>query len=276
MRLANLDGRPVVLLGDGAVDVGEFGTDVRELLCRWPEFTAWAAQLSADAAVPYDRARLGPPVPRPTQVFAVALNYAPHAAEANYRPPEAPLVFTKFPTCVTGPDTVVELPGDRVDWEVELVAVIGRRAHRVAAAEAWSHIAGLTAGQDLSERRVQTLGTPPQFSLGKSYPGFGPIGPVLVTPDEFADPDDLELIGALNGSTVQRARTSDMIFSVPALVAWISAVCPLLPGDLIFTGTPAGVGNRMDPPRYLVPGDVLESHIEGIGTIRQVFTTPSY
>jgi 2-keto-4-pentenoate hydratase/2-oxohepta-3-ene-1,7-dioic acid hydratase in catechol pathway len=141
----------------------------------------------------------------------------------------------------------------------------------VAAADAWDHVAGLTVGQDLSARDVQMLGSPPQFSLGKSFPGFGPIGPWLVTPDELRDPDDLGIGCAVNGEQMQSDRTSAMLFSVPETVARLSAICPLLPGDLIFTGTPAGVGNRMDPPRYLKPGDELVSTIEGIGTLTTRF-----
>ena len=267
MRLATIDGHPVVVRGDTTVAVTGFDGDVFE---RWTDFTRWAADLDGPA-LPLDVDRLGPPVPRPRQVFAVALNYPPHAAEAGYQPPTDPLVFTKFPSCLTGPHATVELPGDRVDWEVELVAVIGVGGHRIPAERAWSHVAGLTVGQDLSERGVQMRGTPPQFSLAKSFPGFGPTGPVLVTPDEFADPDDLEITCELNGAVVQAARTKDMIFAVPDLVARISAICPLLPGDLIFTGTPAGVGNRMTPPRYLGPADELVSRIEHIGELRTRF-----
>lgn len=140
---------------------------------------------------------------------------------------------------------------------------------------AWKAVAALAVGQDLSERVTQLRGKPAQFSLGKSFPGFGPIGPVLVTPDELDDPDDLEITGLLNGEIVQRDRTKSMIFPVPELIARLSAVLPLLPGDLVFTGTPAGVGNRMNPPRYLTDGDVLVSRIEGIGEIRQHFTGPT-
>ncbi|QFR01730.1 fumarylacetoacetate hydrolase family protein [Streptomyces phaeolivaceus] len=279
MRLVTVDGR-LALQHDGrAVDVagasgGRFDSDPMAAFERWAEFTAWAGTYvpgpGAGEQVAADR--LGPPVPRPRQVFAVALNYPPHAAEAGYQPPEDPLVFTKFPTCVTGPDAIVELPGEKVDWEVELVAVIGEGGHRIPQEDAWTHVAGLTVGQDLSERAVQTRGTPPQFSLGKSFPGFGPTGPALVTLDEFTDPGDLEISGTVSGTVVQRSRTKEMIFSVPVLIARISAVCPLLPGDLIFTGTPAGVGNRMTPPRYLTPGDELVSRIEGIGEIRTRFS----
>ncbi|MFG1648214.1 fumarylacetoacetate hydrolase family protein [Amycolatopsis sp. NPDC049252] len=276
MRLSTVDDRAVLVVGDGFVDVahasgGRFGPGPMAVLDRWAAFQVWAATASLPAAEPLAGRTLDAPVPRPRQVFAIALNYPPHAAEAGYHPPADPLVFTKFPSCITGPDTTVELPGDRVDWEVELVAVVGVGGHRIAAEDAWEHVAGLTVGQDLSERGVQLLGTPPQFSLGKSFPGFGPTGPALVTLDEFPDPGDLRLTTELNGTVVQKARTGEMIFGVPELIARLSAICPLLPGDLVFTGTPAGVGNRMTPPRYLGPDDVLVSRIEGIGELRTRF-----
>ena len=161
-----------------------------------------------------------------------------------------PATFTKFPASPGGPFDDIEIVGGTVDWEVELVAVIGRRADRVAEADAWSHVAGLTVGQDISDRTLQ-FAAGAQFSLGKSRRGYGPMGPWLVTPDEVADPDDLALGCSVDGETVQDARTSDLIFGVPRLVAELSAVLPLLPGDVIFTGTPAGVG--VDPPAAAVP-----------------------
>ncbi|MFF5497822.1 fumarylacetoacetate hydrolase family protein [Streptomyces aquilus] len=282
MRLANLGGHPVLVDGDRAADIAvasenRFPADPMALLERWDELTDWAGSgLKRDAYdIPVDPDALGAPVPRPRQVFAVALNYPPHAAEAGFTPPDDPLVFTKFPTCITGPRTTVELPAGKVDWEVELVAVVGRHTHHVSEDRAWESVAGLTIGQDISERVVQAAGKPAQFSLGKSFPGFGPTGPVLVTPDEFADPDDLEIAGILNGDVVQQDRTKSMIFPVPELIARLSAIVPLLPGDVIFTGTPAGVGNRMNPPRYLTEGDELVSRISGIGEIRQHFRGPT-
>jgi 2,4-didehydro-3-deoxy-L-rhamnonate hydrolase len=182
--------------------------------------------------------------------------------------PDVPPVFTKFRSCLTGPSAVVELPTDRVDWEVELVAVIGRYAERVPEEKAWSHVAGLMVGQDLSERAVQLAGPVPQFSLGKSFPGFGPVGPCLVTPDELADRDDLPLRCSVGGRVLQDGRTRDMIFSVPELVARISAVCPLSAGDLIFTGTPSGVGMGRQPQEFLRPGTTLVSTIGGVGELR--------
>jgi 2,4-didehydro-3-deoxy-L-rhamnonate hydrolase len=179
-----------------------------------------------------------------------------------------PPVFTKFRSCLAGPSAVIELPSDRVDWEVELVAVIGRPAERVPEEKAWSYVAGVMVGQDLSERTVQLAGPVPQFSLGKSFPGFGPIGPWLVTPDELPDRDDLRLRCSVDGRVLQDGRTRDMIFSVPELVARISAVCPMLPGDLIFTGTPSGVGMGRQPQEFLRPGTTLVSTIEGLGELR--------
>ena len=147
------------------------------------------------------------------------------------------------------------------------MAVIGRAADRVAEADAWDHVAGLTVGQDISDRTLQ-FAAGMQFSLGKSRRGYGPMGPWLVTPDEVPDRDDLALGCSIDGETVQDDRTGDLIFSVPSLVAELSAVLPLLPGDVIFTGTPAGVGMARQPPRALAAGQVLETWIEGIGTIR--------
>ncbi|GIF62594.1 fumarylacetoacetate hydrolase [Asanoa ishikariensis] len=274
MRIANVAGRLTVLTPVGGIDVerasaGHFSADPAAVYERWAEFTAWADGLDAAAATPVDEDALGAPSPRPAQVFAIGLNYGAHALEAGYDIPEVPITFTKFPTCITGPHGELPIPGDTVDWEVELVAVVGRRASNVAVDDAWSYIAGLTVGQDYSERRVQTLGQTPQFSLGKSFPGFGPTGPWLVTLDEFDDVDNLLLECTVNGALMQSGRTRDMIVSVPGLISRLSAVCPLLPGDLIFTGTPEGVGSGRTPPVFLRPGDEVISTIERIGAIRQ-------
>lgn len=278
MRIANLSGR-LVLVADGrAVDVekasnGRFSADPQAVYGRWEEFRSWASEAALPPGGDFDPADLGSPVPAPQQVLAVGLNYRDHAAESGFASPQGvPPVFTKFVTSITGPVTVVDLPvGGHTDWEVELVAVIGAEARNVSEAAAWGHVAGVAVGQDISERIIQLSGPAPQFSLGKSYPGFSPIGPLLVTPDEFEDPDDLELRCAINGEEVQRGRTSDLIFSVPSLISLLSGVLPLLPGDVVFTGTPAGVGLGRDPQRWLVDGDVLLSTIEGIGELRQTF-----
>jgi 2-keto-4-pentenoate hydratase/2-oxohepta-3-ene-1,7-dioic acid hydratase in catechol pathway len=285
MRIANLAGRLVLLTSDGtaALDVerasqGRFVADPQAVYDQWPEFAAWAAgaDLAAPApfeTVPFAVADLGAPAPAPRQVLAIGLNYAEHAAEAGFDVPEEPTVmFTKWPSCLTGPVTEVELPdGGHTDWEVELVVVLSRRAFRISAADAWDHVAGLTVGQDLSERILQTAGPSPQFSLAKSLPGFGPTGPWLVTPDEFDNPDDLELGCSVNGNQMQKGRTRDLIFSVPAMLAALSRRLPLLPGDVLFTGTPAGVGLGRTPQVWLAPGDELVSYVTGIGELRQRF-----
>ena len=272
MRIANVKGRLALLTERGGVDVerasrGQFGADPQGVFADWSAFRRWASDASGGAGIPIDEADLGSPAPRPTQVFGIGLNYRDHAAETGLPLPDRPATFTKFPTCITGPNVDVELPTANVDWEVELVVVIGVRAYRVREDVAWSHVAGLTVGQDLSERVVQ-WGAGGQFSLGKSYPGFGPMGPCLVTPDELGNPDDLAIGCSVGDEVMQRSRTSDMVFGVSRLIAELSAILPLVPGDVIFTGTPAGIGAARTPPRFLRPGDVVTSHIEDIGTLR--------
>lgn len=278
MKLANLAGRAVLVVDGGALDVHDasgarFGPDPASVYDAWDEFVAWARTATGDAR-PFDEADLGAPSPLPRQVFAIGLNYAGHAAESGMDLPAIPAVFTKFPASLGGPFEPIELSGSMVDWEVELVVVVGRRADRVAEADAWDHVAGLCVGQDVSDRHVQ-FAAGSQFSLGKSYRGYGPTGPWLVTPDDFADPDDLALGCSIDGTTVQDSRTSDLVFPIARLVAELSAVVPLLPGDLIFTGTPAGVGITSQPMRFLQAGEVLESWVEGIGTIRNLVTEPT-
>lgn len=288
MRIANVAGRltmvpaTVASIVDGGlvdgVDVarasdGRFGADPQDIYARWDEFASWADAVDlADADVAVTADALGPVTPRPAQVFAIGLNYAAHAAETNVDAPTSPTTFTKFPTCLAGPAVSVDLPADTVDWEVELVVVLGRLARNVARADAWSHVAGVTVGQDFSERTMQRLGPAPQFSLAKSFPRFGPMGPALVTPDELPDRDDLAIGCGIDGQSVQSARTSMMLFDVPALVAHLSSVLPLLPGDVIFTGTPSGVGVARNPQRFLRPGEFVVSEIEGIGKLRNLVT----
>jgi len=279
MRLGNQNGRLVIVAGDEIVDVatasaGRFGPDPQAVYEAWTEFTAWAAQEHTPTGK-LDEAALGPVSPRPRQVFAIGLNYADHAAESGQPVPEHPLTFTKFVTAITGPTGEIVLPSTNVDWEVELVAVIGTTATAVSPEDAWGHVAGLTVGQDISDREVQRRGQPPQFSLGKSYPGFAPIGPYLVTLDEAGDPSDLALSCSVNGEVMQDGNTSAMVFAIPELVGYLSGICTLLPGDLIFTGTPPGVGMGRKPPRYLAPGEVLETTIEGLGTMRHTMIAPT-
>ena len=276
MRLANLEGRVVVLLADDlAVDVARasgrtlsspFDHRPERLFDRWPELVRWAGGVRAgqDALVAVDPLRLGPPVPAPRQVFAFGLNYGDRAREGGLAA-ATPVVFTKFASCLTGPRAEVGLPTSTVDWELEVVVVIGEQTREITASQAWSRVAGLMIGQDLSERAAQFQPPVPQFSLSKSHPGFGPTGPWLVTPDELDNPDDLALRCELNGELVQSGTTAQMLVSVPELISRLSASLTLFPGDLIFTGTPGGVGHHRTPARYLRPGDRLASSIGGLG-----------
>ncbi len=287
MRIANHDNRAVLVIGDDgaerAIDIatasgGRFGPGLSAVYDQWDELCSWAIGYdsydgASASSFPVDRALLGPPSPRPRQMFALAFNFHDHATESGFEPPTAlPPVFTKFASSFAGPDTTVVIPeGGNVDWEVELVAVMGREATSISEQEAWDHVAGLTVGQDISERITQLRGPTPQFGLGKSYPGFSPQGPWLVTPNELTNPDDLELGCAIDGEEMQKGRTSALSFSVPRLVAALSANVTLYPGDVVFTGTPSGTGFGLKPQRFLRPGEQLHSWITGIGELHQTF-----
>ncbi|MFG2017062.1 fumarylacetoacetate hydrolase family protein [Actinomadura geliboluensis] len=279
MRIANHAGRAVLVVSDDkAADIatasaGRFGPDPQSIYDRWDDFTAWAATATPAPDVDLDRILLGSPSPAPSQVIAIGLNYADHAAETGFEPPtDLPPVFTKFASSITGPYGEIGLPdGGHTDWEVEVVAVIGRPAHRVSADRAWDHVAGLTVGQDLSERILQFTGEAPQFGFAKSYPGFAPIGPWLVTLDEIPNRDDLALGCSIDGETVQDGRTSKLIFSIPRTIAKLSEVLTLRPGDVIFTGTPDGVGLGRTPQRFLRSGETLRTWVDGIGEMQHTF-----
>jgi 2,4-didehydro-3-deoxy-L-rhamnonate hydrolase len=277
MRVGNLSDRLTLFTDQGAIDVekasgGKFSHDPQAVYDRWDLFIEWAAQAAvATKAVPYAMKDLGPPAPRPRQVFAIGANYRGHLQEGDFPVPEFPMVFTKWVSSFTGPCGDIVLPGRTVDWEAELVAVVGKRARNVSAEHAWNQVAGLTVGQDVTERTVQLRGKAPQFAPSKSFPGFSPSGPWLATLDEFANPGDLAIGCTLNGRQMQNARTSDMVFPVPSVIEELSKILTLEPGDVIFTGTPAGVGLHHEPPLYLAAGDELVTTIEGIGQMRHRF-----
>ena len=274
IRLVNAGGRAALVVGDCVVDLerrseGAFSSDPMVAFERWADLRDWAGGIEPTGdEPPLDEAMLAPCVPRPSKIFGVGLNYREHAREAGLELPKQPMVFAKFPNCLAGPCADVVLTGSRVDYEVELVVVVGRRGRRIAQARALDHVAGYCAGQDISDRALQFADRPPQFSLGKSADTYGPIGPAVVSLDAFPDPDDLSIRCEVNGETMQDDRTSGMIFSVAELLEHLSRYCTLEPGDLVFTGTPAGVGAVRDPRRYLKPGDVVTSSIEGVGSLR--------
>ena len=277
-RLVNVGGRSALEHAGGWYDLAGLTGDeslaaATAALARSDELHALARRcedLEPDGRI--DDVVLGPPVPDARQVFGIGLNYGSHAAESGMELPPAPLTFTKFPSCLTGPTADVPLSGAAVDYEAELVVVIGRTCRDVPEDAAWDVVAGLTAGQDISDREVQLTGSPPQFCLGKSFTAYGPIGPAVVSVDAFDDPDDIALRCEVWDEVVQESTTAELIFGVPALVAYLSSICVLSPGDLIFTGTPDGVG--MARGRFLAPGDEVVTTVAGIGELRNRCTAP--
>lgn len=216
--------------------------------------------------------RIGSPIARPSKIICVGLNYRKHAEEAGMAVPEVPIIFMKATSSLCGPFDPIFIPKNSVktDWEVELAVVIGRRTKYVGIDEALDYVAGYCVHNDVSERDFQ-LHHGGQWVKGKSADHFAPLGPVLVTTDEIADPHNLRLWLKLNGKMLQNSNTSDLVFDIPTLVSHISQYMTLLPGDVISTGTPAGVGMGLKPePKYLQPGDVVELGIEGLGESRQV------
>lgn len=273
MRLANLNGRAQLVAPDGSfIDVesataGNLSSDPMVVLTRLEELRSLDSV--GEFAEPLNGQRLEPPVPRPQKILGAGINYHAHAAEANLPVPAEPAFFAKLPSALCGPYDDIAIPEgrDSVDWEAELVVVIGRKAKNVSLADAWDHVAALTCGQDISDRKEQFRDLR-QFTIGKSFDTYAPIGPILVTPDEFEDPDDIPVTCRLNGEEVQSGSTADCIFSVSELVSWLSRACTLEVGDLIFTGTPPGVGYIRKPPQFLKDGDLLETEIGGIGSMR--------
>lgn len=280
MKIANVSGRAHLVVDGRLVDVerassGRLPADPMVLL---ESLDAVGDLPVPDDAPSVDGARLGPPVPRPSKIVAIGLNYRGHAEESGLDLPEQPVVFAKLPSSLAGPTDDIVIPGGRlrVDWEAELVLVVGKRGRHVSQGDAWSHIAGITGGQDISDREEQFRALR-QFTMAKSFDTYTPIGPYVSTLDEVANPDDVAVSCAVDGETVQSSRTGDLIFSVPEVIEWVSRICTLEPGDLIFTGTPAGVGDGRKPPRYLAPSNVVETEIEGVGAMRNACVAgPAY
>jgi 2-keto-4-pentenoate hydratase/2-oxohepta-3-ene-1,7-dioic acid hydratase in catechol pathway len=228
------------------------------------------AALAGGKTIPRQSVRLLAPSPQPEKVICIGLNYADHAAESGAEIPKQPVVFSKFAPSVCGCDDAIVLPkvSQKVDYEAELVVVIGKSGKHISESRAMEHVAGYTCGHDVSARDWQMGAPGGQWLLGKAFETFAPMGPWLVTADEIPNPGELAIALRLNGQTMQHSSTRQLIFSIPKLIAHISQVFTLSPGDVIFTGTPPGVGAARKPPVWLQPGDIVEVEIERIGVLR--------
>lgn len=272
LRFACKNGRSQLVVGpdNTLVDLaeasnGRFTSEPIEAFRRWSEVREFAATV-ADGDQPFKVDELDAPSPWPTQVFGIGLNYRTHAEESGMQIPTSPLTFTKFSSSVAHGNADIPIVGNAIDWEVELVVVISSGGRNIAVGDAWNHVAGVAVGQDISDRALQFASQPPQFSLGKSRKNFSPFGPWLVDAQDIAQRNALHMTCTLNGERVQDTTTDDLIFGVADIVSYLSGIVQLLPGDVIFTGTPGGVGVSRKPPVFLKPGDVLVSTIDGIGS----------
>lgn len=264
------------------VDLGDadptLPSSLKQLLALGPEGLRRAAEaLERGKAIAPDTVQLLAPIPDPQKVICVGLNYADHARESGQTPPAEPVIFCKFPTAVTAAGQPIVLPAvsQQVDYEAELVVVIGREGRNIAKAGARNYIAGYCPGHDVSARDWQLRKPGGQWLLGKTFDTFAPFGPALVTADEVPEPGNLRVQLRLNGRVMQDSSTSQFIFGIEELLAYISTVCTLLPGDVIFTGTPPGVGAARKPPVFLQPGDDVEVEIERLGVLRNPVVGPS-
>jgi 2-keto-4-pentenoate hydratase/2-oxohepta-3-ene-1,7-dioic acid hydratase in catechol pathway len=260
-----------VVVGDRIIPTGLSG-DMTDLIARWEDIRAdLAERTEAQVGLPLSEVRLLPPVPRPGKVFAIGLNYADHIAESKVETPQHQVWFTKAVTSVNGPFDPVQIAKGSpfVDYEVELVVVIGKRGKHIARENAASHVFGYCVGNDVTERAWQ-LRTP-QWSLGKSFDTHAPIGPWITTSDETSDVHALDLSCRVNGEVRQASNTRHLVFDLFAQIEHLSQAMTLEPGDLIFTGTPGGVGAAMAPPQFLKPGDVVRCDIQGLGHIENRF-----
>lgn len=270
--------KPGILTDEGVrLDVSGFGSDFDENFFAsggLQKLPPWLAANASSAPRVSDSARLGPPVCRPSKIVCIGLNFRDHAAETKAEPPKEPVLFFKSTTSLVGPNDELKIPrkAQKVDWEVELAVVIEKKASYISEADALDHVAGFCLHNDYSERGFQ-LERGGQWVKGKSADTFAPLGPYLATRDELPNYGQLKMWLKVNGEFRQRSSSAEMIFGVPFLVSYISQFMTLLPGDLISTGTPAGVGLGMKPPQYLKPGDVVELGIEGLGESRQQVIT---
>lgn len=267
--------KPGVLLPDGTkIDVSKFVNDYDEQFFGnqgIEKLNKWLEKNHDSCPVIDNDNRLGSPLFRPSKIVCVGLNYAKHAKESGMDVPEEPVLFFKASSAIIGPYDSITIPkgSEKSDWEVELAVVIGNKASYVSEKDALSHVAGYVLHNDVSERSYQ-LERSGQWVKGKSCDTFAPIGPFIATPDEIGDPNNLNLWLKLNGEEMQNSNTSDFIFNIQQVVSYISQFMTLLPGDIISTGTPFGVGLGLNPPRYLKDGDVIELGIDGLGVSKQI------
>jgi 2,4-diketo-3-deoxy-L-fuconate hydrolase len=260
--------RPGLWRQEGVVDLGAVFPEIPDIGERFFS-EGWLEKIDGVDAVAQSAAvRLGPPVARPAKIICLGKNYAEHAKEGGFDTPTAPLLFCKTPNAINGPFDPILLPksSDQIDWEVELAVVIGKAGKRIPKARALEHVAGYMVMNDVSGRRAQFAHS--QWFRGKSFDTFAPMGPALVTPDEIGDVQNLQLTAKVNGQLMQSGTTADMMFRIDAIIADVSEDITLQPGDIISTGTPAGVGIFRDPPVVLKAGDEVECWIEKIGAIR--------
>jgi 2-keto-4-pentenoate hydratase/2-oxohepta-3-ene-1,7-dioic acid hydratase in catechol pathway len=266
--------KPGVQLANGTrLDITAFGEDFNENFFGnngIERLETWLKDNEASCPKIDATIRLGAPLVRPSKIVCVGLNYAKHAAESGMAVPKEPVLFFKATSAIVGPndDLIIPKGSVKTDWEVELAVVIGKKASYVSEENALDHVAGYVLHNDYSEREFQ-LEKEGQWVKGKSCDTFAPIGPFIATKDEIKNPNDLNLWLKLNGETVQDSSTNDFIFNIQEVVSYISQYMTLLPGDIISTGTPFGVGLGFNPPKYLKPGDVVELGIEGLGTSKQ-------
>jgi 2-keto-4-pentenoate hydratase/2-oxohepta-3-ene-1,7-dioic acid hydratase in catechol pathway len=266
--------KPGVILPDGSMrDVSKFTEDFNESFFEndgISKLQKWIEKNNSSLPLIKKETRLGPPVAKPSKIICVGLNYAMHAKESGMSIPPEPVLFFKAPSAITGPNDDIIIPKNstKTDWEVELAIVVGKRALYVDESDALNYVAGYVLHNDVSEREFQ-LERSGQWVKGKSADSFAPIGPFIVTKDEIPDPHKLALWLKVNGELMQSSNTSDLVYNIPFLVSYISQFMSLIPGDIISTGTPFGVGLGLKPPRYLKHGDIVELGIDGLGTARQ-------
>ncbi len=265
---------PGIMTLEGTIyDVSEFTNDFNRRFLEEDgiaNLAGWFATHKANLPPISDYTRLGPPIADPGKILCIGLNYSDHAKETGKEPPKEPVLFSKAITALSGPNDPIEIPrnSNKTDWEVELAFIIGRKAKYVEESEAMLYVAGFTVMNDVSEREFQAERCG-QWVKGKSHDTFAPLGPALVTPDELTGWDNLSMRLDVNGNRMQTGTTRNMIFGVPTLVSYISQFMTLMPGDIISTGTPPGVGLGMKPPVFLKPGDVVELEVEHLGIQRQ-------